>query len=79
MNEYINTYHGTIKMKPIDVTDNTYIYSSKDVNDKDPKFQVGDHVGISKYRNIFTKGYTPNLSEVFVINKIKNTVPQTCY
>ena len=78
MNEYINTYHGTIKMKPIDVTDNTYIYSSKDVNDKDPKFQVGDHVGISKYRNIFTKGYTPNLS-VFVINKIKNTVPQTCY
>ena len=62
MNEYINTYHGTIKMKPIDVTDNTYIYSSKDVNDKDPKFQVGDHVGISKYRNIFTKGYTPNLS-----------------
>ena len=65
-------------MKPIDVTDNTYIYSSKDVNDKDPKFQVGDHVGISKYRNIFTKGYTPNLS-VFVINKIKNTVPQTCY
>ena len=76
--EYNTTYHRTIKMKPIDVKDNTYIDSKKEVNDKDPKFKVGDHVRISKYKNIFAKGYTPNWSEeIFVVNKIKNTVPQT--
>ena len=65
-------------MKPIDVKDNTYIDSKKEVNDKDPKFKVGDHVRISKYKNIFAKGYTPNWSEeVFVIKKVKNTVPWT--
>ena len=65
-------------MKPVDVKDDTYIDSNKDVNDKDPKFKVGDHVGISKYKNIFAKGYTPNCSEeVFVIKKVKNTVPWT--
>ena len=65
-------------MKPIDVKDNTYIDSKKEVNDKDPKFKVGDHVRISKYKNIFAKGYTPNWSEeVFVIKKVKNTVPRT--
>ena len=74
--EYNNTYHKTIKMKPVDVKDNTYIDFKKEVNDRDPKFKVGDHVRISKYKNIFTKGYTPNLS-VFVISKIKNTVPWT--
>ena len=48
----------------------------EEVNDKDPKFKVGDHVRISKYKNIFAKGYTPNCSEeVFVVSKIKNTVP----
>ena len=62
-------------MKPVDVKDNTYIDSIKEVNDKDPKFQVGDHVRTSKYKNIFAKGYTVNLSEdVFVIKKVKNTV-----
>ena len=62
-------------MKPIDVKDNTYVDSKKEVNDKDPKFKVRDHVRISKYRNIFAKGYMPNWSEeVFVVNKIKNTV-----
>ena len=72
-----NTYR-TIKMKPINVKDNTYIDFDKEVNDKDPKFQVGDDVRISKYKNIFTKGYTPNWSEeVFVIKKVKNTVPWT--
>ena len=77
-NEYNNTYHRTIKMKPVDVKDNTYIDFKKEVNDKDPKFKVGDHVRISKYKNIFAKGYTPNWSEeVFVISKIKNTVPWT--
>ena len=60
VNEYNNTYHRTIKMKPIEVKDNTYIDSIKEVNDKDPKFKVGDHVRISKYKNIFAKGYTPN-------------------
>ena len=50
LNEYNNTKHRTIKMKPIDVKDNK----------NDPKFKVGDHVRISKYKNIFAKGYTPN-------------------
>ena len=76
--EYNNTYHRTIKIKPVDVKDNTSIDSEKEVNDKDPKFKVGDHVRISKYKNIFAKGYTPNWSEeVFVIKKVKNTVPWT--
>ena len=65
-------------MKPIGIKDNTYIHFSKEVNDNDPKFKVGDHVRISKYKNNFAKGYTPNWSEeVFVIKKIKNTVPWT--
>ena len=78
VNEYNNTYHRTIKMKPVDVKDNTYIDFKKEVNDKDPKFKVGNHVRISKYKNIFAKGYTPNWSEeVFVIKKVKNTVTWT--
>ena len=78
VDEYNNTYHRTIKMKPADVKDNTYIDFKKEVNDKDPKFKVGDHVRISKYKTIFAKGYTPNWSEeVFVISKINNTVPWT--
>ena len=76
--EYNDTYHRKIKMKPVDVKHNTYIDFKKEVNDKDPKFKVGDHVRISKYKNIFAKGYTPNWSEeVFVIKKFKNTVPWT--
>ena len=76
--KYNNTYHTSIKMKPVDVKDNTYIDFKKEVNDKDPKFKVGDHVRISKYKNIFAKGYMPNWSEeTFVIKKIKNTVPWT--
>ena len=79
VNEYNNTYHRTIKMKPVDVKDNTYIDFKKEVNDKNPKFKVGDHVRISKYKNIFAKGHTPNWSEeVFVIKNVKHTVPQTC-
>ena len=50
-------------MRPVNVKDNTYINFGKAVNDEDPKFQVGDYVRISKYKNIFTKGYTPNWSE----------------
>ena len=65
-------------MKPVDVKDNAYIDSSKDVNDKDRKFTVGGHVKIWKHKNIFALGYTPNCpEEVFVIKKVKNTVPWT--
>ena len=67
-----------IHMKPVDVKDDTYIDIEKEVNDRDPKFKVGDHIRISKYKNVFAKGYTPNRSEeVSVISKIKNTVPWT--
>ena len=76
VNEYNNTYHRAIKMKPVGVKDNTYIYFKKEVNDKDSKFKVGDYIRISKCKNIFAKGYMPNWSEeVFVIKKVKNTVP----
>ena len=79
VNEYNNTYHRTIKMKIVDVKDNTYIDFDKEVNNKDPKFKIGDHVRISKYKNIFAKGYTPNWSEeVFAIKNVKNTVPWNC-
>ena len=78
VNKYNNTYHSTIKMKPVDVKSNTYIDSNKEINDKDPKFKIGNIVRISKYKNVFAKGYVPNWpGEVFVIKKIKNTVPWT--
>ena len=60
VNEYNNPYHGAIKMKPVDVKDNTYINIDQEVNDKDPKLQVGDHIRISKYKKLSAKGYTPN-------------------
>ena len=63
VNKYNNTIHRTIKMKPIDVKDDTYIDLKKEVSDTDPKFTVVDHLRISKYRNIFAKGYIPNWSE----------------
>ena len=73
--KYNNSYHTSNKMKPVDVKDNTYISFKKEVNDKNPKFKVGDHLRISKYKNIFAKGYMPNSSEeTFIIKKIKNTV-----
>ena len=72
--EYSNTYHRTIKMKPVDVKYNTYIDFKKEVNDKDPKFKVGDCVRISKYKNIFAKGYTPNWSEE-VLLLVKLEIP----
>ena len=65
-------------MKPVDVKWNTYIDTRKEINHKDPKFKVCDTARIPKYKNIFEKGYTPNWSEeVFVIKKVKNTVPWT--
>ena len=74
--KYNNKYHTSTKMKPVDVKDNRYIEVKRETNDKNPKFKVVDHVKISKYKNIFAKGYMPNWSEeIFVIKKIKNTVP----
>ena len=65
-----NTKHRIIEMKPTDVKDNTFIDFGKEVNDNDAKLKVGDYVRISKYKNIFAKGYTPNWSEeIFVITK----------
>ena len=65
-------------MKPIEVTDDSFAEYNVESNKKNPKFKVGDHVRISKYKNVFAKGYAPNWSEeVFIINKIKNTVPWT--
>ena len=73
--KYNNAYHRTIKMKSFDVKPSFY---KKNNNKEDPKFKVGDDVRISKYQNIFAKGYVPNLSEeIFVIKNVKNTAPWT--
>ena len=73
--KYNNTWHSTIKMKPKDVGDNNFTEYVEESNKKNPKFKVGNRVRISKYKNVFVKGYVPNWSEeVFVVNKIKNTV-----
>ena len=78
VNEYNNTSNRRTKMKPVDAKYNTYINFKKEINDKDPKFKVGDHVKISKYKNIFAKGYTSNWSEeLFVIKKVENAFPWT--
>ena len=77
-NKYNNTVHRTIKIKPIEVADDSFAKYNEESYKKNPKFKIGDHVRISKYKNIFAKGYAPNWSEeIFVINKIKNTVPWT--
>ena len=76
-NKYNNTYHSTIKMKPVGVKWNTYIDSCKKINDKNPKFKIGDTVRLSKHRNIFAKDYTSYFSEKFLSKKVKNTVPWT--
>ena len=68
----------SIKTKPKDVTNDSFVGCVEESNKKDPKFKVGGNVRISKYKNIFAKGYTPNWSEeIFVINKVQNTVPWT--
>ena len=69
VNKYNNTYHSTIKTKPVDVKSSTYIDSSKEINDKDPELKIGDIVIISKCKNIFPKDYVPNWTQdVFVID-----------
>ena len=76
--KYNNTVHRTIKMKPIDVTSDSYPEYNEDSNVNKPKFKVGDHVRISEYKNVFAKGYTQNwLEEVFVVGNIKDVVPWT--
>ena len=76
VNKYNNTVNRTIKMKPADGTSDSYPKYNEDSNKKGPKFTIGDHVRISKYKNIFAKGSTPNWSEeVFVVIKIKKKIP----
>ena len=76
VNKYNNAVHRSIKMRPIDITPDSYVEYNEGSNKKDLKFKVGDDVRISRYKNIFSKGYTPSwLEEVFVDSKIKNTVP----
>ena len=71
VNKYNNAYNIKIKMKPVDVNSSTYIDFDKKNNKKNPKFKIGDHVKISKYKNIFAKGYILNWpEEVFVIKKL---------
>ena len=77
VNKYNNTNHSTIKMKPIDVKNNKRVYIDEH-NEKDSRFKVGDRVRISRYKNIFAKGYTTNWSkEIFIVDKINDTVPYT--
>ena len=72
VNEYNNIVYRIMKMKLTDVTSDSYAEYNEDSNEKDPKFKVGDHVRISKYKNIFAKGYTQNWSEeVFIISRLK--------
>ena len=78
VNKYNSTKYSTIKMKPIDVEDNKRAYIEEH-NEEDTRFKVGDRVRISKFKNIFAKGYTPNWSkEIFIVDKINDTVPYTC-
>ena len=86
VNKYNNTKHSAIKMKPIDVKNNKRVYidehnekdTTKSSSSERSKFKVGDRVRISRYKNIFAKGYAPNWSsEIFIVNKINNTVPYT--
>ena len=77
VNKYNNTKHNTIKMKPIDVKNNKRVYIDEH-NEKNSRFKVGDRVRISKFKNVFAKGYTPNWNtEIFIVNKINDTVPYT--
>ena len=75
VNEYTNTYHSTVKMKPFDVKLNTYIVSNREINEKDCKFKIGNIVRMLKYKNIFAKVHSPNWSEEwFTIKRFINTV-----
>ena len=60
VDKYNNTVHGSVKMKPIDATSDSYAEYNKDSNVTKPKFKVGNHVRISKYKDIFARGYAKN-------------------
>ena len=78
--KYNNAWHGTIKMKPVVVKSSTELYFNQENNEEGPKFNVSDHVRISKYKSIFTKGCVSNWSEdVFVIKKVRSTVSRTYF
>ena len=86
VNKYNNTKHSTIKMKPINVKNNKRVYidehnekdTAKSSSSERSRFKVGNRVRISKFKNIFAKGYTPNWSkEIFIVDKINDTVPYT--
>ena len=78
VDEYNNTNHKTIKMKPAGVNDDSFAEYNEESNEKDTKFKVGGHVRISKFKNVFAKVYAPNWSgEILFVKKIKNTVPWT--
>ena len=78
VNEYNNTKHSTIKMKPKDVRNNNKRVYIDEHNEKDSRFKACDRVRISKFKNIFAKGYTPNWSrQIFIVDKINDTVPYT--
>ena len=78
VDEYNNTFHKTIRLKPIDIGDDSFAEYNEESNEKDPKFKVGVHVRISRYKIVFAKEYDPNWSEeIFIVKKIKNTVPWT--
>ena len=79
VNKYNNTYHSTIKTRPVDVESDIYTDFDKKNNKEDAKFKVDDHVKISNYKNVFTNGYVPNWSQKVIIKKVKNAVPWTCF
>ena len=78
VNKYNNAKHSTIKIKPIDIGENNKSVYIDEQNEKNSRFKVGDRVRISKFKNIFAKGYTPNWSkEIFIVDKVNDTVPYT--
>ena len=79
VNKYNNAYHRVIKMKSVDVKPNTYINSTKEINDKDPNFKIGDIIRIWKYKNVFQKDNVPNWSENVFVNKKVNSAVEICF
>ena len=79
VNKYNNAYHRAIKMKSVDVKPNTYINSTKEINDKDPNFKIGDIIRIWKYKNVFQKDNVPNWSENVFVNKKVNSAVEICF
>ena len=78
LDHVVNEYNNTIKMKPKNVKDDNKRVYIDEYNKRSARFNVNDRVRISKFKNIFAKGYTPNWSrEIFIVDKINYTVPYT--